>query len=150
MPFLAPALPFIAGAGIAVGIAGTITSAKALKKSGEEAKILAGERADLILAETKFNQIGIRREISALIGRTVTAYAGGGVVSSTGSAADVRFDTAVFGDKVALFDRYVGITEAEIVRAGGDFAESQGRRAATGTLLSGLGRAFVDTAGAFG
>ena len=147
MPFLAPLVPFIAGAGIALGVAGTIASAKAQKKSGKEAQILAGEQADLILAETRFNQISIRREISSIIGRTVTAYAGGGVVSSTGSAADVRFDVAVFGDKVALFDRYVGIREAEIVRKGGDFAAAQGRRASTGTLLAGLGRAISSVAG---
>lgn len=142
MPFLAPALPFIAGIGIGLQALGSISAAKALKKSGREAQILANERADLLVSETNFNQISLRRQISSLIGRTVTAFAGGGVVASTGSAADVRFDNAVFGDKVALFDRYVGLKEAAIVRKGGDFAAAQGRRAARGTLLAGLGSAF--------
>ena len=92
--------------------------------------------------ETRFNQIGIRREVATITGKAVTAYADGGVVSSEGSAADQRRDIAIFGDKVALFDRYVGLKEAEIVRKGGDFAKSQGRRASQGTLLSGLGSAF--------
>ena len=142
MPFLAPAIPWLIGGGIALGVVGSIQRAKAERKSGRQAQILAGQRADLIVAETKFNQISIRREISALIGKTVVAYSGGGVVASEGSAADQRFDTAVFGDKVALFDRYVGLKEAEIVRRGGDYAASQGRARSSATLLSGLGRAI--------
>lgn len=137
------AIPWIiAGVGAAVGLIGSSKSASAQREAGRQAKILAGERADLMIAETEFNQIGMRREISAIIGKQISVYAGGGVVASQGSAADVRFDTAVFGDKVALFDRYVGLKEADIVRKGGDFAESQARAAATGTMLSGLGRAI--------
>ncbi len=136
------AIPWIiAGVGAIIGIVGSNKTAAAQRQAGRNERLLAGERADLIVAETEFNQISLRREISSLIGRTVTAFSGGGVVSSQGSAADVRFDTAVFGDKVALFDRYVGLREAEIVRQGGDFAASQARRLASGTILAGLGRA---------
>ncbi len=145
------AIPWIiAGVGAAIGIAGSAKTASAQREAGRQAQILAGERADLIVAETEFNQISMRREISTLIGKTISAFAGGGVVASQGSAADVRFDTAVFGDKVALFDRYVGLKEADIVRKGGDFAASQARRLASGTMLAGLGRAVSSFAAVAG
>lgn len=149
------AIPWLIGAGIGLQVIGMVRQSRAERKAGKEAQVLAGKRADLMVAETEFNQISLRRQISALIGKSVTAYAGGGVVASSGSAADQRFDTAVFGDKVALFDRYVGLREAEIVRQGGDFAASQSRARASSTVLAGLGNAlqsfgFARQEGVFG
>jgi len=81
--------------------------------------------------------------VRALLGKQAVAYGKGGVVGSVGSAADVRMDTAIRGERDVLIAEYLGEREVSAIRAGAASARRQGYFNTATSLMDG----FTNVAG---
>ena len=86
-------MPPLVAAGIGVAAVGIISGFLGAKKAGKAAKEQAAEEARIekLTTAERIRQIG--KEERAMYGETVAGYAGGGVLSSFGTMADVPRET---------------------------------------------------------
>jgi hypothetical protein len=139
--------------GVVIQGVATIGKGIAAKQQGKQAQTVANYNAALLEQEAIKTRKkgaeaeGIHREkVANLISSQKAASAASGVEVGTGSAAQIREDTAVMGEADALRIRtHFGEaatnleTEAEFTRTQGTAAAKAGRQAFAGGLLSAAG-----------
>lgn len=132
MAFVAPILPYLAAAGTAVAAYGSIQQGKAAQKAGEynaqSALLEAQSRENAQRADAARNQARIR----ANIGKSGATTAGTPLMVLAESAANAEID--------ALNTRYTANRQADVYRAGGANARSQGNIMAGTSLLQAAGK----------
>jgi hypothetical protein len=109
MPDPATAAVVIGAIGVISGFLGSKKASKAAKKQAEEEA-----RLEALVTAERIRQLG--REERTLYGETVAGYAGGGVLSSFGSMANVPRETmgspgTVLAEQAAEFQREREITQ---------------------------------------
>lgn len=148
MAFLAAALPYIAAAGTVIS---TVSTMRAQREAGaaqnESAKFAADQYEDNAKAQRATAQ---RRAIESRRQGRIAASRAQAVGAASGSAGSVDVvnriaDLEGQGEYAALVDMFNGEqasrgleTQASVTRYGGKQAETAGKKAATGTLISGV------------
>lgn len=134
MAFVAPILPYLAAAGAVVSAVGMVQQGKASQQAGEynaQSALLEGQsRENAQRAEAARNQARIR----ANIGKSGATSAGTPLLVLAESAANAEID--------ALNTRYTADRQANVYRAGGANARSQGNLMAGASLLSSAAKIF--------
>lgn len=148
MAFLAAALPYIAAAGTVIS---TVSTMRAQREAGADQNNAAQFAADQYEDNAKAQRATAQRRamesrrqgrIAASRAQAVAAASGGaGSVDVVNRIADLEGQ----GEYAALVDMFNGEqaargleTQASVARYSGGQAESAGKRAATGTLISGV------------
>ncbi len=132
MAFIAPILPYLAAAGTAVAAYGSIQQGKAAQKAANynaESSILEGQSREN--AQRADSQRSLAR-IRANIGKSGATSAGTPLLVLAESAANAEID--------ALNTRFTASRQADVYRAGGANARTQGNIMAGTSLLQGAGK----------
>ena len=151
------------GTAIAIGslIAGSVMSARAQKKAGDDQKKVsdfnAGVAQQQAVDATRRGEEEVsafRRQVRGLIGTQRAGFSGQNVDVDVGSAVDVRQDAERLGAsdmerirRNAEREAQGFKTEAENYRRSGQIARSQGRWGAASTLLGGTGSLLLNRYG---
>jgi hypothetical protein len=151
------------GTALAIGslIAGTVMSARAQKKAGDDQKRIAdfnaGVADEQAVDATRRGAEEVsqfRRQVRGLIGTQRAGFSGQNVDVGVGSAVDVRQDAERLGAsdlerirRNAEREALGYTTQAENYRRGGQIAQSAGRWGAASTILGGTGSLLLQRYG---
>lgn len=107
------------GAGLALTGMGMVLGFIGKNKQAQATKELAEENARLIEWEGRINYEQAKREVASLIGAQSSIYAKGGVLTTEGTPVEVMSETALAGERDALYTLYASQIRANIVHRGG-------------------------------
>lgn len=162
-PMLFDPATAMAGVGMATSLAGSIMGAGAQQAQGQAAKAIgkynsdiANMSADQAIMEGNAAADIQRRANSRLMGSIGAGYGASGVEVGQGTSLDVMSDAAAEGELKTQMILYQAKMKALAYQqqgaldlVGGSNAAAGADAAATGTLLTGLGKAAVSGAGLF-
>lgn len=121
----------------AAAIALTLISAATSIAGGVAAQKSAQAEAKQLRAVGEIEAEDRRRQTRRLLASQQVAFAGSGVVATTGTPLDVLGDTAAEEELAALRIQFGRENESAALRRRGDLAEIQGLTSGLGTVLGG-------------
>ncbi|MDR3569615.1 MAG: hypothetical protein P4L43_16440 [Syntrophobacteraceae bacterium] len=150
-PIMAAAAPYLAGASIATGVAGTVIQGEAQAQSADymaqvarNNQLIGQQNADMALEQGTAQEEAQREKTGAQISQERASYGAMGVDPNSGSALGVRSSAAELGELNAQTIRYNAQVQAwnDINQANSYAAQSQLNKSqegwdVTGSILGG-------------